>query len=379
MIRNILGTQRLSSLAAKLLVVCVIVDYYPHTGHASVPDVQQLQVKAQKGFIAQQIELAEAYFTGEGVAQDVKQAAYWFQKAAEAGNPEAQNLVGYLYEAGVGVPADPARALHWYQLAAASGSSDATLNIGVLYVLGLGVKKDVPTAAEYFHKAVDRGNGTGASYLGTLNYAGIGMRQDMAAAERWYTLGQKMNDPISTYNLGSLYSTAPDHPHDAAKAAGYLRQSAETGYVPAIHSLALLMIHHPEFAKSPQESQHLLEYAASAGYWRSSLLLGVLARDGNGMPVDPKLAYYHFRVAIQQGGKTAQGLLNFDINRLTATLGTKQIEAIDADANSWVEQHHLTRAFVHTQGGSKKFFSEATRPDLADLLHAGLTYSNPAS
>src|ERR1017187_1417164 len=103
MIRNILGTPRLSSLAAKLLVVCVIVDYYPHTGHASVPDVQQLQVKAQKGFVAQQIELAEAYFTGEGVAQDAKQAAYWFQKAAEAGNPEAQNLVGYLYEAGVGV------------------------------------------------------------------------------------------------------------------------------------------------------------------------------------------------------------------------------------------------------------------------------------
>ncbi len=379
MIRNILGTQRLSSLATKLLVVCVIVDYYPHTGHASVPDVQQLQIKAQKGFVAQQIELAEAYFTGEGVAEDAKQAAYWFQKAAAAGNPEAQNLVGYLYEAGVGVPADPARALHWYQLAAASGSSDATLNIGVLYVLGLGVRMDVSRAAEYFQKAVDRGNGTGASYLGTLNYTGNGMKQDMAAAERWYTLGQKMNDPISTYNLGSLYSTAPDHPHDAAKAAGYLRQSAETGYVPAIHSLALLLVHHPEFAKSPQESQHLLEYGEGAGYWRSSLLLGVLARDGNGIPADPKVAYYHFRVAIRQGGKTAQDVLAFDINRLTATLGTRQTEAIDADANSWFEQHHLTRAFVHTKGGSKKFFSEPPRPDLADFLHAGLTYSNPAS
>ena len=212
-------------------------------------------------------------------------------------------------------------------------------------MLGLGVKKDVPTAAEYFQKAVDRGNSTGASYLGTLNYAGIGMKQDVAAAECWYTVGQKMNDPNSAYNLGSLYSTAPNHPHDTAKAAGYLRQSAETGYVPAIHSLALLLVHHPELAKSPQESQHLLEYAENAGYWRSSLLLGVLARDGNGMPADPKVAYYHFRVAIRQGDKTAHDLLNFDVNRLTATLGTKQTEAIDADANSWFEQHHLTRAF----------------------------------
>lgn len=379
MIRNIFGSSRLLSLTVRLFLVCVVADYYPHVAHASVPDVQQLQVKAEKGFVPQQLELAEAYFTGAGVAQDARQAAYWFQKAAQAGNPEAENLVGYLYETGVGVAADPARALHWYQLAAASGSSDAILNIGVLYVLGLGVKKDVQAAADYFQKAVDQGNGTGASYLGSLNYSGVGMKQDIAAAERWYTLGAKMHDPISAYDIGSLYSTAPDHAHDPAKAVEYLRESAETGYVPAMHSLALLMIHHPEFAKSPQESRHLLEYAADAGYWRSSLLLGVLARDGDGTPADSKAAYYHFRVAILQGGESAQRLLHVDIDRLTATLGIEQTQSIDANANSWFGQHHLTPAFVHTKGGRKKFFSEAPRPDLADLLHAGLTYSSPAS
>jgi TPR repeat protein len=84
--------------------------------YASTPNVNELQVKAQKGFVNQEIELAQAYFMGDGVAHDQKLAAYWYQKAAESGNPEAQNLVGYFYEMGLGVPVDAARAFHWYQL-----------------------------------------------------------------------------------------------------------------------------------------------------------------------------------------------------------------------------------------------------------------------
>jgi TPR repeat protein len=245
---------------------------------AATENVHKLQVKAERGFVKEEVELASAYFTGDGVVQDARLAAYRYQKAAESGNPEAQNQVGYFYEAGLGVPADPARALHWYQLSAASGSPDATLNLGVLYVLGLGVEKNVPVAEQYFQEAARKGNGTGATYMGTLNYFGIGVQQDKAAAEHWYTIGQKLHDPMSAYNLGTLYSTVPDHPHDLSKAAGYLRQFVEGGYVPAMHSLAVLLIHHPELARSPDEAVHLLEFAANVGYWRSSLVLGVLVR-----------------------------------------------------------------------------------------------------
>ena len=64
-------------------------------------DVHQLQAKAERGFVKEEVELASAYFNGDGVAQDAKLAAYWYQKAAESGNPEAQNLVGYFYEVGL--------------------------------------------------------------------------------------------------------------------------------------------------------------------------------------------------------------------------------------------------------------------------------------
>ena len=366
-------------LCVKLLIACIVIGPYSRIVRAATPNVHQLQAKAERGFVNQEIELAEAYFTGNGVEHDAKLAAYWFQKAAESGDPESQNLVGSLYEVGLGVPADAARAMHWYQLSAASGLSDADVNLGVMYALGVGVKKDALMAAQYFEKAVQRGNGTGATYLGTLYYSGIGVKEDKVAAEHWYVIGQKMHDPISTYNLGALYSTAPDHPHDFLKAVRFLRQSADAKYVPAMYSLALLVIQHPELAKSRQQVQDLLEFTANAGYWKSSVLRGIVARDGNGVPVDTKMAYYHFRVAILQGGAAAENLIGHDAHKLATMLGTEQSQALESEASSWFQQHKLTPAFVHIKGQRDKIFSDPTGRDPVGALNAGLLLSNPSS
>jgi TPR repeat protein len=377
MIRNAFKFLR-ATLVLIQSVMPLAVLTHAQTAFAAEEDVHKLQAKAEQGFVKEEVQLAAAYFTGEGVPQDPKLAAYWYQKAAESGDPEAQNIVGYFYEMGLGVPADPARALHWYQLSASSGLPGAKLHLGVLYVLGLGVEKDISVAAQYFQEAARKGNGTGAYYMGTLYYLGIGVEQDRAAAEHWYAIGQKLQDPISAYNLGTLYSTAPDHPHNLSKAAGYLRQSVEEGYVPAIHSLALLLIHHPEFARSPDEALHLLESAANIGYWRSSIALGILARDGNNNAVDSKVAYYHFQVAILQGGTSAESLIRLDTQKLAAALGPEQSQRLDSDASRWFQGHHLNLTFVNKKGKSK-FLPVLDQSDPAEVLHASLPQPDPAS
>jgi uncharacterized protein len=379
MIRIVHQRRHSLSLCIRLLIACIVIGPYSRIVRAATPNVHQLQAKAERGFVNQEIELAEAYFTGNGVEHDVKLAAYWYQKAAESGDPESQNLVGSLYEVGLGVPVDAARALHWYQLSAASGLSDAAVNLGVIYELGLGVKKDVLVAAQYFEKAVQRGNGTGATYLGTLYYSGIGVKEDKVAAEHWYVIGQKMHDPISAYNLGALYLTAPDHPHDISKGVRFLRQSAAAKYVPAMYSLALLVIQHTELAKSRQEAQDLLELTANAGYWKSSVVQGIVARDGKGVSVDSKAAYYHFRVAILQGGEVAENLIGHDARKLATMLGTEQSQALESEATSWFQQHRLTPAFVHIKGQRDKIFSDPTGRDPAAVLNAALPLSNPSS
>lgn len=67
--------------------------------------------------------LAEArHYLG---AKDYTQALPILQKAADAGNAEAMNALGWLYETGRGVTQDYAEAREWFQKAADAGNAEA--------------------------------------------------------------------------------------------------------------------------------------------------------------------------------------------------------------------------------------------------------------
>ncbi len=73
-----------------------------------------------------QYNLARLYLDGTGVTQDPRQAARWFNLAAEKGHPAAQALLGQLLINGQGVTVQRARGLAWLTLArdAADGPKD---------------------------------------------------------------------------------------------------------------------------------------------------------------------------------------------------------------------------------------------------------------
>ena len=340
-----LGGVSAFNLTHIALTILVLVS----AGNAFAGDVNiaQIQAAAARGKVPQEVKLAGAYFVGRGVQQNLKMAAYWYEKAAEHGDPVAENEIGYMYQAGIGVSQDPARGCRWYQLAAASGLISAKVNLGVAYFWGSGVPKDTALATELFREAANKGSGAAATYLGDLYYLGIGLDQNRAAGERWYETGVKLHDPISAFNLGSLYFKASDHPHDFPKAARLFRQSAAAGYVPAMHSLGVLLIKHPEFAKSAQEGRTSLETAAESGFWRSSIVLGILARDGNGTSVDQVAAYYYFQIAALQGGDNAKKMLANDFKKLSDTLNADQIREQNSRADSWCHEHPFAVEFVH--------------------------------
>jgi TPR repeat protein len=210
-----------------------------------------------------------------------------------------------------------------------------------------------------FNQAFQDGNGTAATYLGILYYFGIAVKQDKVAAERWFESGLKLHDPLAAYNLGSLYSVDADHPHDLPRAALLLHQASDAGYVPAMHSLGLLLVNHPELKQSPQESRVLLETAANAGSWKSSIVLGILARDGRGTPTDYKTAYYHCRVALLQGGADADKVIKRDIESLAAKIGAEDCQTATSAANTWFEHHSLPLLFVYKEGTPKRDFPAA--------------------
>jgi len=64
------------------------------------PDIPTMRSVPEPRSVEQEIRLANDYFVGRGVEQDFKQSAYWFEKAAKQGDPQAQMQIGYFYDAG---------------------------------------------------------------------------------------------------------------------------------------------------------------------------------------------------------------------------------------------------------------------------------------
>jgi hypothetical protein len=86
---------------------------------------------AEAGNASAQVELASFYDPLEtppkaGFAPDGARAADWYERAALAGNPEAQRKYGLLLaKGGPGLPADQGRAKAWLQQAAAQNDAEA--------------------------------------------------------------------------------------------------------------------------------------------------------------------------------------------------------------------------------------------------------------
>jgi TPR repeat protein len=89
---------------------------------------------------------------------DEQEAIKWFRKAAEQGNPDAEDTLGVHYEVGEGVEQDYAKAAYWFRRAAEhvpnlGGAGQGRNDLGILYADGDGVPKDSVQAYMWFSLA----------------------------------------------------------------------------------------------------------------------------------------------------------------------------------------------------------------------------------
>ena len=91
-----------------------------------------------------------------GFAQDYDLALFFFEKAAEAGVPEAKFGLGQLYISGHGVPPDEAKAKALFEEAAAGGDAATFNTLGAMYEFGTqGVERDYAAAAFWYGKGAE--------------------------------------------------------------------------------------------------------------------------------------------------------------------------------------------------------------------------------
>ena len=368
---------RAVSIVSFLIVATTLAGFtQPRVSYAIDPNIPRVPTGVEGSSISQEIELGAAYLAGSGVARDEKRAAYWYEKAANSGDPAAQNEIGYLYQAGIGVERDPVRAVRWYERAVAGGLISAKVNLGVAYIWGLGVRKDPVFGAELFREAAQKGSGMGACYLGDMYYFGVGVTKSESEARRWFELASKLHNIPAKADLAMLLLSHPDQTSQK-RAMRLLREASAAGSVAAKHQLGLKLIQRPELSHSSDEATKVLDEAASDGSWKSSAVLGILSREGKGVAKDPKEAYYHFRVAALQGREEAATLVANDIRLLSSELGKEQVQQVDQQANAWVQKHNRSLEFVNLHNDFAKGFPAIALGHPQPDDHAALLVAAP--
>ena len=75
-----------------------------------------------------------------------EEAARWFRRSAEQGDPSAQTEFALRLYSGQGALRDRGRAFQYMLRAGRSGDATAQYNVGVIYQLGTGAERDVARA-----------------------------------------------------------------------------------------------------------------------------------------------------------------------------------------------------------------------------------------
>lgn len=339
------GPQASLQAVASLLLATALIAASAQTRQprlSSLPDTSGTEAEPTRAPLSPQQEtrLANNYLAGHGVAQDPAQAAFWFRKAADSGDPTAQNNLGYLYLTGIGVDPDEAAAARWFARALAGGSQEGKLNLALIYLKGSAPMRDVSLALNLLNQLAEQHNAHAEDTLGVMYLSGDGVPRDTAAAEKWFTRAAKHGDAHARFALGALNSIEPEHAHDLPKAVKFLRLSAQGGYTRAMYILGYVLLNHSEISpKKPTEAVDMLTQAAEAGQWEASELLGVLARDGRGSNPDLATAFRWFLIEAKQGGSVAEQSAHQDLANCRQALSADQQEQELQAADQWLTQH----------------------------------------
>ena len=133
-------------------------------------------------------------FKRKDVDKSHKQAARWFEKAADQGYPPAQYFLGFAYWQGKGVQEDRDKAVSLWQKAADRQYCYAEHVLGLIHWEGRRVRENRKEAADWFKRAAEQGIAEAQYYLGRAFEEGEGEIQNYSKAYIWFAVSAARGD-----------------------------------------------------------------------------------------------------------------------------------------------------------------------------------------
>ncbi|WP_167772993.1 SEL1-like repeat protein [Ramlibacter humi] len=298
---------------------------------------------------------------GWGVPRDDREAANYFQRAAQAHDAGAMVLLGQWHWAGRAVAQDRERAaalwrdaaerlatdgdtnplrlhppqppfdvsvpLAWYRQQADAGELWAMTWLGQLARAGQWLPQDSKAAMDWFSKAGNAGHAAAAHHMSRMYKGGLGVPKDEGEALRWDRMpelfrcreqirqasaaprcDQLAGDPNARDKVtAGLPASCMRQPEIVQEAVAACRQAVAEPSSPARHraQLARALAFQQQMPQARMEAQR----AAAQGSPRAMVQLGVMDQRGVAGPKDEAAALQWYRKAAQAGDEEAKRLL----------------------------------------------------------------------
>lgn len=152
---------------------------------SSLSVFSQTKILADRGRTYAQCTLAIMYKNGQGVEQNLKEAAKYFHLAAKQGDIQAQSHLADMYDQGEGVKQDFVQAAHYHQLVCAD-RVQSQARLGEMHYKGEGVKQNFENAFLYWKQAAEQEDAESQFRLGRMYAKGEGVKKSLRDSIHWY-------------------------------------------------------------------------------------------------------------------------------------------------------------------------------------------------
>lgn len=199
--------------------------------------------RAQLGDPSAQTLIAEILSQGLGVKKDMKDAAFWYGKAAEGGDPAAMFKYSLMLIEGGIVPRDKTKADEYMHKAAEAGNPSAQFNWGQILLADNPGDKGLKLALPYYEKSAEQGVAD-AQYAVAQIYTTLKdlPQEKKQLAREWMARAAHAGFDTAQLDLGIWLVNGVGGPKDYVKGFEWLKFAANRGNVVAQNKLAHLYI-----------------------------------------------------------------------------------------------------------------------------------------
>lgn len=305
----------MKSIKSFVILLGALISYTPAFSQRHFNSVSELMSAAERGDVVAQNTLAIELVTGQNMPQNVKQAVYWFEKAASQGHQDAQVNAGRAYAEGYLGEPDYTKALAWFRKAIDQGKGrypntyataltymgftyermeddknavywlekavnendiSAMQALGRHYLEGTGVAKDEAKGFSLIQTSANSGDPSAQNMMGVCYQHGIGVERNGNQAFRWYKKSADNGVPTAIMNLGVCYASGFGVNTDYAMALSLFREAADYGELGAYLELGIAYMNGEGVERDYDQATSFFDIAAQNGHNKAYLLNGAM-------------------------------------------------------------------------------------------------------